>query len=102
MTLPSLYIFTCLNYYKKHENEFSAHSDFHEYNTRHKNNLCPKEIRLRKSQNAVNYFIIKFYNKIPHYLKKYNSKNFNKAIKKLLISSAYYSYDEFLEDKSIV
>lgn len=95
LTIPCLFIYECIKYIHLNKHSFSSHSDNHNYNTRYNKNLITKFSRLSKSQNSLNFYCVKFYNKIPAHIK--NDKNCLLLTKNYLLQNAFYSLDEFLQ-----
>ena len=96
LTFPALFIYECLLYIKQNIHIFDKFGDFHAYNTRTRDKLCLKSIRLTRTQTAHRYFGIKFYNCLPADIKNLNLVKFKKVVKQLLINGVYYDYDEYL------
>ena len=98
LTLPSMYILSCLTYVKNYLDEYSSHCELHNHNTRYKGNIRLKYLRLGKSRMSVNHFGPKFYNKLPNHVRNLDKKQFCMSVKKYLLSNAFYSSQEFLDN----
>jgi hypothetical protein len=55
-----------------------------------------KPLRLSKSRDAVNYYCIKFYNKLPNSIKKERVEVVLRVTGDCLLRGAFYSFEEFL------
>lgn len=97
LTFPCLFILECVMYVKNNLNKFECHSDIHFYNTRNKSQLKPKFCRLTKSLKSPNHISLKFFNKLPEFVRELPLNQFKKTVKDFLLSKAFYSYDEFLD-----
>ena len=97
LTLPSLYILTCVNYIKSNLSYFSLHADIHGHNTRNRDKLCQQNIRLRRTQTASRFFGVKFYNILPTDIKSLPQKLFINKVKQHLFNGAFYDTDEYLQ-----
>lgn len=98
LTIPSLYILNCLKYVHCNKHKYLLNSEFHKYNTRNKNDLQIPLHRINKTQQGLDYWGAKLYNKIPSDLKTKCDSAFTNGVKKLLLARAYYSLEEYLED----
>ena len=65
LTLPCIYILTCILHLKKNAHSYLFHGEIYRYDTRQHNLICPRKMRLSKSQNGIDYFCIRFFNKLP-------------------------------------
>lgn len=52
LTLPCLFILSCLKFVKENIQHFPIHSDVHQYSTRNCKNIVKENVRLTKSQSA--------------------------------------------------
>jgi hypothetical protein len=99
LTLPCLYIYKCLEHIIKNLDSYPTLGAFHDYHTRAEA-ISFKTIRLSKSKDGINYFCIKFFNKLPVKITKtINEKMLLSKIKSYLIEKQFYSFEEFLENK---
>lgn len=96
LTLPCLYILTCLKHIKKNLNRYSSHSDIHSYNTRHREDLTFDYKRTGRARDGCNYYAVKFFNVLPPGVKDLSEKCFNEKVKYLLKLNAFYSIEEYL------
>lgn len=96
LTVPCLYVLECLLYVRQNEGQYWAHEDIHDYNTRSRSNLVPTYWRLRRCQNGPGYWAIKFFNVLPENVKALPAKSFKHRVKRFLINSAFYSFEEYL------
>ncbi len=87
LTVPSLYIFNCLIYARKHFSRFAKLSNF----TRNSNILLYPSHKSSKYQCSPYYMSCKFYNHLPDDVR--NIKEFNTfklAVRNLLLSKCLY------------
>ena len=69
MTVPSLYIHSCLIYVKNNLAVFDCRNDIHHYNTRHKDDLNNPHVRLTITQKNFKYASMKLYNLLLQHVK---------------------------------
>ena len=98
LTLPSLYILTVLTYMYNNVVDYSRNNDTHDYNTRQKNDLRIPKCRLKKTQQSTNYWGVRFFNMVSSPTKALPEAQFKKTIREHLVSAAYYSIEEFIQD----
>lgn len=96
LTLPSLYILENLLHLKRSGHLFSAHGDIHTYKTRNNSNLIPAYWRVKKCQNGPGYWAIKFFNVLPTEIRVLQFNGFKQEVKRILITNAFYSIEEYL------
>lgn len=96
LTIPSLYILTCLKYIHEHPQKYTQNGELHTYGTRQRDQLAIPYHRIKKSQLSTNYWAVLFYNKLPHEWKLLNKGKFNAVIKKFLLSEEFYCINDFL------
>uniref|UniRef100_A0A6P7FDY2 Uncharacterized protein LOC114329347 n=1 Tax=Diabrotica virgifera virgifera TaxID=50390 RepID=A0A6P7FDY2_DIAVI len=100
LTFYCLYIYKCLLYVKQEINTFPVNADNHYYNTRSAESLRVPKHRTSKFQNSFRYMGLTLYNHLPKAVKEIPlSTKFKNNVKDLLIRKAYYSINEYLEDK---
>lgn len=102
LTLPSLYIWNCLVYFKKNLSKYSFHSETHDHNTRFNSNIDQGFLRLSRSFISTNYYGPKFFNKLPQYIRVLDDKSFARVIKKYLLGAAFYSVQEYLDSDFVI
>lgn len=74
-------------------------SEFHNHNTRHKNNIDLPQHRLKKYSNTPTYTGSKFINLLPNKITNItNHDTFIRTLKQYLINRPYYSISEFIEE----
>lgn len=98
LTLPALYVFNCLLYVYKNKHSFITYGDIHTHDTRQKNNMCPKFLRLTKSRHS-NYFAVIFFNHLPEEIKILPLDKFKKTIKEILLVNPINKFMDFLTIK---
>src|SRR5699024_472238 len=101
LTLPSLYVLSCLIHIKLNLQKYTMHIDIHSYNTRFNKNICLKKHKLTKSRTRTEYFAIKFMNVVPQAVQTLELNSFKTVIKKFQIKKAFYSVEEFLKDADV-
>lgn len=98
LTLTSLYILECLKYVHGNLNAFPKNGRCHHFNTRNKNDLrIPRHLRA-STQQFVDYWGTKFYNKLPEDVRILTKSEFARSVKDTLTNGAFYTFDEFLND----
>ena len=65
LTFPCLYILNCLLDVRRNVVAYKYHGDVHNHNTRQKDLLYTKRLRVSKSRTGLDYYGIKFCNKLP-------------------------------------
>lgn len=100
LTVISQYIYENLLYTHKNMAFFKKKSDVHSINTRNKNKLYIPKFRLEKVKGSFMGNCILFYNKLPENATKLPVRRFKAYIKNNLINKAYYTVDDYINDKS--
>lgn len=95
LTIPSVFILTCLMYTHGNRGNLKSHEENHSYLTRNRELFIHPRHRLCKTQNFVTYLGIKMYNRLPTTMKNLDEKHFKKAIKDILLQLTFYSTEEF-------
>lgn len=95
LTLPCLYILTCVLYVHSNRSKYVVHSDIHHHNTRHKSDLIPPSHRIKKSQMSTNYLAVKIYNHLPNSIRMQDERRLKMTVKRLLLDHECYSLDEY-------
>ena len=101
MTVASQYIYVNIIHVRQNIQLYSKYSDAHNINTRGKHKLCVPYSRLHKVHNSFVGLSIRFYNKIPVDILSLPYDLFKKKLKSQLISKAYYSVDDYFNDKNL-
>ncbi len=99
LTLPCQYILQSILHIHSKQQTLLKHSDVHLYNTRHKQNLVLPKTRLNSSRHVSNYYGLKFFNHLPTSIRELEPKDLKIFLKKLLVNSAFYDFEEFLQHK---
>ena len=97
MTLPSLYVFRCVQYINKHINQYTVSGVAHGYNTRNKEDIECSYGRINRSRSGVNYWGTKFFNRLPTSVRRMTSKTFDQKVKMCLLENPLYNKEEFLK-----
>lgn len=100
LTVASQYIYLNLIHIYKHRASYLKSSDNHHYNTRNKDRLVNERFRLTKVKSSFVGNCVAFFNKIPEDLQNLPLNQFKNTIKSKLISKAYYTINEYLDDKT--
>jgi hypothetical protein len=81
---------------------FAPNSVYHNFNTRHKNDLPLPHASLTKYQRGVFYSGIKIYNALPMTVKNTsgNPKKFKVTLKHYLLTHSFYNLDEFFSKQN--
>lgn len=98
LTLKSLYIYEAVIFIKQNMNLFQNCDRDHHHPTRHKENLKDMKCNFSYIQKNVHSSIIKIFNKIPIEVRRQDINSMKKYLKGLLVSRAYYTLEEFLQD----
>lgn len=97
MTVVNLYIYTVLIYIKNNLDNFQHRHDIHSYNTRSSICINLPHYRLSKSANSYDILGLKLYNKLPLTLTNKPLNSFKKALYNWLITTSFYSLQDFLD-----
>lgn len=95
-TFPCLYIFEILKFVKKNISDFNLQNEYHQYNTRHGENLQYTLHRLELYKSNPYYMGAVLYNKLDSNIKNMTLKGFTAAVKNYLLRNAFYSVEEYL------
>jgi exonuclease III len=99
LTLPSLYIYELLCFYKDNQSKFQIHQVQHGLNLRNTALLHYPIHRLTLYEKGAYYSALKLYNKLPTAIKEQPTVNsFKVALKHHLLDRAYYSVNQFLDE----
>lgn len=97
LTLSSVYIYELSCFVYKNKGKFEGIRTDHQYNTRKKDLLLPKEHRTALYQKSLFFMGCKFFNILPEYVRSMTTVfKFKKALKSLLLDINSYTVDEFL------
>jgi hypothetical protein len=93
----SQYLFSLLIFVTDNISSFKTNSEFHDFNTRGKNNLYLSQPRLSIYKNGVYYMGIKAFNHLPSYIKELsgNKNQFKNTLKNYLQLNSFYSLKDF-------
>lgn len=91
LSLPSIYIFECACYVKKHFDYFLPHLNGHTYQTRHKTDLYPGA---NMPYSVVNN-LINIYNHVPTDIKNLELKSYKTTFYQYLVNNCFYSVSDF-------
>jgi hypothetical protein len=93
-TLPSLYIFECSKFFRKHTHYFVQQNEAHNYNTRRNTDAQVTTQSKSPHNNAANA-----YNKLPRELKSIKSyQTFVKKLREFLLKKCYYSLEDIKKE----
>jgi Reverse transcriptase (RNA-dependent DNA polymerase)/Endonuclease-reverse transcriptase len=94
LTLPSLYIYECSKFYRKHTHYFTQNNETHAHNTRRN-----RDVLVRSSSKSPYNNIATTYNKLPREIKAIESYgSFVKTLRKFLIKKCYYSVNDYFAE----
>lgn len=62
------------------------------HNTRHNSKLYPRYLRLKRSQTAIDYYGIKFFNQIPRHVQILPLIEFKTTVKRYFVTKVYLCY----------
>jgi len=97
LTIPSIFIYTCVKYVRENIEEFHRNGDEHTYNTRQADNLQTPIHRLKATQRSTHYWGTKLYNHLPHVWKGLDAERFAAKVREVLLGLAVYTLQEFME-----
>jgi hypothetical protein len=80
---------------------FQTNNEYHNLDTRHRNNLYLPQANLTTYQKGAYYSGIKIFNNLPSEIKNVagNSKNFKIAQRKFLHTYSFYTVEEYLNKR---
>jgi len=94
LTLPSLFIFECAKFYRKHPHYFRLNTATHLHNTRRNTDISITDTNKSPSNNVA-----KVYNKLPRNIKEIKSYNtFVKTLKDFLVVKCYYKVKHYRDE----
>lgn len=96
LTLPSIFILELLKFVRQNIASFRLQNMYHNYSTRFGSDFQYDLHRLELYKSNPYYLGAVFYNKIPIQIRELSNVKFVNYIKSVLINSAFYSVDEFL------
>lgn len=96
LTVYSLYIFELCVYTYKNKENFLSNSNYHNFNTRNKNNIHLDFTNLTLKKRTPNFLGPNLFNKLPNEIKNSRTINiFKKQLKTYLAKKTIYSLSEF-------
>lgn len=96
MTLPSLYMYSCLVLAKENLGSFQKRQDIHNYSTRQKCMIDLLCIRLEKTRTSHVYLQRKLFNKLPEAAWLASLSKFKSTTSKWFKDKAFYTVEQFL------
>lgn len=100
LTAPGLYVYECLLFLFKNRDKFRGFLTDNSYNTRHQNYQLPKH-RLSLTERLPTYACMRFFNRLPQYIKTEGSMvEYRRKVYELILQDEPYTIEEFLEHKS--
>lgn len=100
MTVHCQYIYENIMYVHKNIAHFKKNCDIHNINTRNKHKLAVPATRLHKIKKSFMGNCVRFYNKLPSSISDLSIGKFKNIVKRKLISKAYYSTQDYMNDKA--
>ena len=101
LTFYSQYIYDNIMYTRKNINNLPKNCDNHNINLRNKNKIEVPRFRLSRIKSSFMGNSIRFYNKLPENVLNLTNTKFKRLIKETLVKKAYYSIDDYMNDKDI-
>lgn len=95
LTLPSLYVMSCLMYIKSNEASFVNHTAKHNYPTRNRFDLVLDRNQYSRSNKSFEHMSRKIFNALPLSTRELPIKRFKMVIKNALVEASIYKVDEF-------
>ena len=99
LTVISQYIFANIMFIRKNINSYRKNSDIHAINTRNSHKIVGSYHRLHRVHNTFIGLSVRFYNKIPINILDLPVDKFKLSVKNYFIKKAYYTVNEYLNDK---
>lgn len=100
LTVSCTYIYELCRLVRTSPHYFNRITDLpRRYVSRRANNLCQLTPHLDLFKKGPFYMAVKLYNHLPNSIKALQGSKFDNTIKQLLLNKAYYSVNEYLEDK---
>lgn len=97
LTVPCIYIYEILNFVKCNYSSFLTNNFNHDYDTRNSNALVIPQHNLSLYETNPVYVGIKFFNKLPNYIKSIRStKQFKNSLHNFLIHHSFYDVKEYM------
>lgn len=97
LTLPCAYIQKVLLYVKRNEQSLKQRKDIHQYSTRQAKELVEARVTKNRCRMGTNYWGLKCYNALPNSLRQLPEQTFKTQISRLLVTSTFYSLQEFFD-----
>ena len=102
LPLPSLYVYEILLYVRKQKHLFIQNNEFHNHNTRQKEDLHVLHHSTALYKNGVLNSGIRLYNNLPKTLKELKTfVGFKRKVKEFLELHCFYSVEEYMALKSV-
>ena len=102
LTVPCLYMYALMLFVVKNPNIYQTNNSIHNLKMRH-DKLHVSSIRLSSIQKGVHYSSVKIFNHLPQSISKFhnNVHIFKTRLRNFLITSAFYSIDEYISTKHV-
>lgn len=97
MTVPSLYIYSCLLNVKENLNKYDLRKTIHEHNTRTGHTIDLPYSRLSKVHNSHQHLGLRLFNRLPETAHSIPYSKFKNVLGEWIKEKAYYSVKEYLE-----
>ena len=96
LTLPSMYIISCLLYIKNNAS-LLLNGDFHTYQTRNRCNAYLNRNKFSNTSKSFDTVSKKLYNALPQTIRNLDTQKFKRVIRSTLTANPIYKMDEFFD-----
>lgn len=99
LTIPSVFIMTCLVYIHNHQHKFITNCGIHDHDTRNKKDIVIPHHRVSASQQSL-HTGIKLYNRLPSEVRALDEKRFKSVVRNFLMQRVVYAAGEYMDHAS--
>jgi len=97
LTIPSRYIYECLVYAHRNQQQYILNNACHSHDTRQGGEIRIEFLRLQRTRFSFNYYAPLFYNKLPVEIKSLASPSYGSKVRNFLLRNGFYNFKEFLD-----